>query len=180
MSNPISYARPFIDFEETLQATEISFYTDASGNPKLGMGGICDQSWMFTAWDEDFVREKEPNIEYLELFAMTAGILAWIHRFSNSRIVLFCDNASVVCMVNNTTSSCKNCMELIRIITLVSLESNVRIFAKHVRGTDNYLSDCLSRLKIEQFLSATKHRQIDSEPTEVPHKIWPMSKIWID
>ena len=42
------------------------------------MGGYCDDSWMLMKWDKNFLQEKNPSIEYLELFAVTAVVLTWI------------------------------------------------------------------------------------------------------
>ena len=122
----------------------------------------------------------KPSIEYLELFAVTAAVLSWIHKFKNKRVILFCDNRSVVDMINNTSSSCKNCMVLIRMIVLKGLIENVRVFARHVEGVKNELADSLSRNKIEYFKELSNHlgRTWDEKPTTVPEQLWPISKIW--
>ena len=140
---PSIFARPFIDLNEHLITDEVPMYSDASRNPNLGFGAICSSSWMYSKWDPDFIREHEPSIAYLELWAVVAGIMTWIHRFKNRRIVLFCDNTSAVEMINNT-SSCQNCMVLIRILVLESLKSNVRVFAKYISSKANAYSDALS------------------------------------
>ena len=64
-----------------LIADEIDMYSDASG--KIGMGAVCGASWMYQVWDEKFIRKHKPSIEYLELYAVTAAVIAWIHRFRN-------------------------------------------------------------------------------------------------
>ena len=119
-------------------------------------------------------------IEYLELFGVTAAVLAWISRFRNRRIILFCDNKSVVDMINYTTTSCKNCMVLIRILVLKGLLENVRIFARHVKGSKNCLADSLSRDKINYFheLCSIQERKMEFSPTAIPEEIWPVQKIW--
>ena len=68
------------------------------------------------AWLKEFIQEHKPSIEFLELFAVTAAVISWIHQFKNRRIMLLCDNKSVVDMINLTTTSCKNCMVLIRFL----------------------------------------------------------------
>ena len=141
---PSIFTRPFIDLNEHLIADEVPMYSDASRNPNLGFGAICSSSWMYSKWDPDFIRSHEPSIAYLELWPVVAGIMTWIHRFKNRRIVLFCDNTSAVEMINNTTSSCQNCMVLIRILVLESLKSNVRVFAKYISSKVNVYSDALS------------------------------------
>ena len=71
-------------------------------------------------------------------------------------------------------------MVLIRLITLVSLEHNVRIFAKHVKSKQNDLADSLSRLKFRDFYTLVRKKDIQLErPEKIPDKIWPMQKIWL-
>ena len=121
--------RPFVDLSKTLQADVLSFYKDAAKGEKLGMGGVYDTYWFFAQWEQNFIKEQNPSIEYLELLAVCTGIFIWERRYlSNQRIVVFCDNQSVVTMVNNTTSKCKNCMVLIRKLTQYCLAINTRVF----------------------------------------------------
>ena len=113
LNNSSVYARSFMDFSKTQLASEIEMFSDAAKNKKLGFGAICQNSWTFSQWDPDFIEDCDPSIEYLELFAVLVGVKNWLHRFQNRRIVLFCNNQSVVHMINKTTSSCKNCLFLI-------------------------------------------------------------------
>ena len=125
------FCRPFMDFSKYWYVTETNWYTDASG--KIGFGAICNgRFWMHARWSENFLRICKPSIEYQELFAVVASVLAWGHLFRNSRLVLFCDNQSVLGMINHTTSSCRNCMVLIRILVLKCMVENLRIFSKYV------------------------------------------------
>ena len=178
LEHPSVFCRPFLDFSTFLVADEINMYSDASG--KIGMGAICGEHWMSQTWNPSFIRKWKPSIEYLELFAVAAAVLAWIHLFKNRRIILFCDNKSVVDMINQTSTSCKNCMVLIRIIVLKGLVDNVRVFARYVEGVKNVFADSLSRDKIEYFkkLCMDQDRVIDPQPTPVPSSIWPVEQIW--
>ena len=178
LQHPSVFCRPFLDFSKFIIANEIDMYSDASG--KIGMGAVCGTHWMYKCWSPDFIARFNPSIEYLELYGVVAAVLAWIHQFKNSRIILFCDNKSVVDMINITSTSCKNCMVLIRILVLKGLMENVRIFARHVKGVKNTLADSLSRNKLSNFfkLCKDKDRLIDDIPHEVPEYIWPMEKIW--
>ena len=71
-------------------------------------------------------------------------------------------------------------MVLIRLIVLKGLIDNVRIFAKHVKGSRNIFADSLSRDKIQHFKElCVEHRKFMKEkPVEVPHAIWPVEKKW--
>ena len=129
LANPTAVCRPFIDFENTLQADVIDFYTDASGLENLGMGCVFGDRWMVGVWDKQFMRANKPSTEFLELLTFTAAISKWACLLEGRRVVVFCDNMSVVEMVNHSTSSCSHCMNLVRLITLISLENHVRFFA---------------------------------------------------
>ena len=108
LAHPTVFSRPFMDFSSNIVASKIDMYSDAMTNSLLGFGATCQNSWMYKQWDQQFIIDNGPSIEYLELFALVAGVITWAKRFRNKRVTLFCDNSSVVDMVNNTSSSCKN------------------------------------------------------------------------
>ena len=83
----------------------------------------------------------------MELFAVLVGVLNWLKLFKNMKIILFCDNEAVVNMINNSSSKCKNCMVLIRMLVLEGLVCNTRVFARYVKSKDNDKADALSRLQ---------------------------------
>ena len=150
LNTPECFYRPFMD-TVSLQADEVDMYSDASGNFNLGFGAYCGPEWIYGKWDFELCTLMKPSIEYLELFAVLAGVLKWIKLFKNKRVILFCDNESVVSMINNSTSSCKNCMILIRLLTAESITRNVRVFARHVGTKANGKADALSRLDLDRF-----------------------------
>ena len=180
LEQPEVFCRPFIEFSKYWFADELNFYTDSSKNFLLGMGGYCDHEWFMQQWDFDFVKDKNPSIQYLELYAITAGILTWIHKFQNKRVVIFTDNTGARDVINDSSSGCKNCMVLVRLIVLGGLKRNVRIFAKYVKSADNGIADSLSRLQWHRFKNLTKGLNMNEVGTEVPSEIWPMQKIWVD
>ena len=116
--------RPFLDIEAFVTSAELNFYTDASG--KIRYGCFFDGRWTFGYWNKTFLLICKPSIEFLELYALCAGVLTWekISSLNNTRVIIFCDNQAVVSMVNNTTSSCKNCMTLLRYLVLNNLKFN--------------------------------------------------------
>ena len=174
LEHPSVYARPFLDYAKTLVTEQIDWYTDSSG--KIGFGGIYQEFWFHGLWSQSFLKKHNPSIEYLELYALTVSLHLWLKYFRNSRIILFCDNQSVVVMINNTTSSCKQCLVLLRKCILHCMKLNVRVFAWYVKSAENTRSDLLSRNKIEQFKRHLKHK-----PTTemVPENLWPLDKLWL-
>ena len=119
----------------------------------------------------------QPSIEFLELFALTAAVLAWVHRYKNSRIKIFCDNESTRFMVNSASSSCKHCMILIRLIVLAGLVNNVQIHCKHVQTKSNGRADALSRGQFKHFWRLSPP-STDYVKTKIPQEIWPMGKLF--
>ena len=176
LDSPEGFYRPFME-AVSINAVEIDMFSDASGNYSLGFGAYCGPEWTFGQWDYDFCESVKPSIEYLELFAVTVAVLNWIKLFKNHRIVLFCDNESVVHMINNLSSNCRNCMVLIRIIVAESIIRNVRVFAKHVGTKANGKADALSRLDWKRFWSLAGEA-MNCQPSLIPEDIWPMEKIW--
>ena len=140
-------------------ANQIRFYSDG-----------------FRMYLQEKVYTRKPSIEFLELFALCAGIFTWKESLANCRIVVFCDNQAVVNMINKITSSCKHCMYLLRLLVLNGLKYNRRVWAKYVRSRDNRLSDALSRLQLKRFRkldpSMAKH------PNRIDSQMWPVSKLY--
>ena len=181
LSLPEAYCRPFSEFyPKSPYVTD--FHTDASGNHELGAGGHCGKEWFVLQWNPLFMKEHDPSIDYLELYAVTIGVTLWLERFRNQHIIIFCDNLAVVHMLNNSSSSCGNCMLLIRLIVFKMLQCNTRITAAHVRSRDNLFADLLSRFRYDQFrIESRKIKKVFSgHPRSIPTHLWPMEQIWSD
>ena len=159
-----------------MTSTQNCFYSDASAAKQLGFGCIFNTRWIWGNWNPQFITDEEPSIEYLELFALCAGIFTWNYLLSNCRITIFCDNTSVVATVNNLTSSCKNCMVLIRLLTLNCLKFNRRIRVNYVSTKDNFLADSLSRGQISRFRRLGP--QMNKAPDSIHQDLWPLEKLW--
>ena len=169
--------RPMVDFSQTTLAKDLKFESDASANKMLGMGARFQDKWLFAQWELGYIEQFNPSIEYLELYALTAAVLTWGQLLSNQRILIYCDNESVVHMLNDSSSSCKQCMFLLRLLTLDNLKFNRRIFTKHIRTEKNDIADSLSRLQFKRFWWLAPST-MDEYPTAISTEIWPASKIW--
>ena len=168
--------RPFVDLTKVVSAEKLNFYTDSSAAESLGFGGIFNQSWFYGKWEPGYIRKYRPSIEYLELYAVVMGIFIWTEKLQNSRIVVFCDNQTVVRNLNTTTSGCKNVMYLLRLLVLNGLRHNIRVFGEWVEGAENTLSDHLSRQRIRKFKQLSP--RADKFPQELSTALWPASKLW--
>ena len=118
--------RPMVDLDRFLTSQQLVFYSDASANKSLGFRAIYQTRWIYRQWKPEYISSCKPSIEYLELFALTMAILTWSEEqeLQNNRIIIFCDSEAVVQMVNQVTSSCQNCMYLIRLLVPNGLVAN--------------------------------------------------------
>ena len=133
--------RPMIDWLEPAETSEdILFYSDASASDSKGFGAILKNQWIRGVWNPEFIKNENPSIEFLELFAVCAGILTWntADELTDRRIVLHCDNQTVCYMINNLTSSCKNCLNLINLLILDGLKHNCHVTAQYITSKDNF------------------------------------------
>ena len=177
LSHPGIFCRPFMEFG-ILKADEINMYSDTSGSHrKGGFGALFEDRWCYGKWDSEFMDRENPSIAYLELFGIAVAILKWIKMLKNRRVILFTDNESAKNMLNFSTSGCKNCMVLIRIITLECLIWNVRVYGKYVESKNSGLADSLPWMDFPRFRRLGPHMRKDSE--EIPDQIWPLDKIWM-
>ena len=171
----VNLCRPFIDSLEQNSYQLTSFHSDASKKTTFGMGAVHDDDWVFGLWPKNFIQQCDPSIEFLEMFALCAGILTWQKDLANRRIIIYCDNMGVVNMINNNASKCRRCMYLLRILTLNGLIHNRRISVKYVSSKNNFLSDALSRLDFKQFQRLGP--EMDDNPCETTVDLLPVSRI---
>ena len=126
--DPMVVCRPFVDCAKVLVADQLRWFTDASGGESNGLGCVFNEKWCYTAWEKNFIKKYSPSIEFLELYAVTVAVVLWAKYLKDKRVVIFCDNLSVVHMLNESTSYLGNCLKLIRIIVTENLKHNVRFF----------------------------------------------------
>ena len=164
----VALCRPMIDLKKTVTAQQICFYSDTSACKTKGVGAVFNKHWLFAQWEPGYIDKNSPSIEYLELYGLVAAMITWGHYITNSRVIVYCDNESVVSMVNNMVSSCGNCMYLIKLLALNNLIYNRGLFVQHLRSEENFLSDALSRLQFNQFWHLAP-RHMDKTPTKSLH-----------
>lgn len=152
--------RPFVEFDSTAKPKLVWVTSDAAKSPSLGFATcfmMHDTKEIYYAYDQretGLLESYDPSVQFLELVALTAGVVLFSEVLANSgTITLWCDNQVVLHMVNNGASSCPHCMKLIRIITLFLLKYNIKYQVNFIPTRDNRNSDLLSRLKTKEFLA---------------------------
>ena len=143
----------------------LTLHTDASGT--LGYGGILGRKWFQGRW-ETHQQLSAPGISiaWQELFALVVACHIWGDEFAHKRIVFYCDNASVVSIVNSKRSHIPRVMDLVRHLTLLTLKHNFYPRAKHIEGKRNDMADSLSRFQMGRFFKLAPHA--DPAPCPVP------------
>ena len=178
----VRLCRQFIDFYGTSEEQRyqlMDFHSDASKNKSLGMGVVFSNHWIFGLWPKNFIEKYNPSIEFLELYVLNAAILAWEDHWIliNRRVIIFCDNEAVVFMINQSGSTCQQCMKLIRILTLNNIKFNRQIRVVHVRSERNVLADALSRNDFVRFWRNAP-KLMSPTVSQIPSWFWPIDKIW--
>jgi hypothetical protein len=107
----------FLD-EAWITSLDCCLYTDASGS---GIGGVFMNSW----YSEELSQlERTRSIAWRELFAVVMACRIWGALLRGRRILIYCDNQSVVAIVNSGTSKCPLVMHLIRALYSIAVDHN--------------------------------------------------------
>lgn len=176
MPEDVSLCRPFMEPNE-LTADEVGFYTDASGGVDGGFGGVLGPHWYHGKFGQQIMVDWDPSIQFLELYSICIATHLYMHIVANRFIRINCDNQAVVEMINNSTSSCRLCMILIRHITLVCMKNNVRLFSKYIPSKQNTCADLLSRGRILKFKQLAGQR-VNLYPDDLPNELYPIPLEW--
>ena len=136
---------------EQLPSPSLQLYTDAAGS--IGFGGYLAGQWFQGRWlpKQNINKKSGISIVWQELYPIYLACRLWGAQWTTKRIVFFCDNESVVHILNQKTSKSQKIMDLLRPIVLCTLENNFTFTAKHVRGLDNSIADSLSRFQMGRF-----------------------------
>ena len=100
--------------------------------------------WMHAQWETDVFAAMKPSIDFLELYALLVTVVTWA-PFLMDKVVLFrLGQYPAVHAIINKVSSSDDMMLLICYITLFCMTDNIKILAKHIKGTNNKFCDLLS------------------------------------
>lgn len=106
------------------------------------------------------------NITVKELLPIVMAAALWGAGWSGKTVRAECDNTAVVAIVNSGTSREPEAMHLLRCLAFLEAEHSFYLFATHIRGVANTLTDALSRDK--QTLFHSLHPQANREPVAIP------------
>ena len=96
---------PITDTKQ-LHASAVELFTDAAWNAKLDWGAWLPHLglWMYGQWEEEFFQKFQPSIDFLELYALLAGIFMWAPHLMDRSILFQSDNTPTVFALRNKSS----------------------------------------------------------------------------
>ena len=90
----------------------------------------------------------------------------WHPHFSGKRLQVWCDNESVVAIINSGHSKAPRVMDLVRFLVLISMKHKFLVRARHVPGVSNAIADALSHFQVQRFRELAP--QADQTPCTIP------------
>ena len=143
----------------------LSLFTDASGS--LGYGGIFQKRWFQGKWLPcQQLGQRGVSIVWQELYAINVACHLWGAHWTSKHIHFYCDNQGVLEVINSGRSKVPRVMDLVRDLTLCTLQHNFYFRAVHVPGINNNIADCFSRFQMERFHQLAP--QANATPDPIP------------
>ena len=129
----------------------VELYTDAAST--IGFGGFFQGKWFQGRWPPQLRLNKGQGIsmEWQELFPIIVACAIWHPSFVGKRLQFWCNNESVVSIINSGHSQASRIMDLVRFLVPISMKHNVLVRARHVPGVSNEIADALSRFQMQRF-----------------------------
>ena len=137
---------PIVDMEQ-LSHHPLKVVADAAGSAHLGWGAWLPHSghWMYSQWKKEVFDVLNLSIDFLELYALLVVVIVMWAPMLMDHVVLFrLDNTPAVYAFINKASSSEDMMLFSHYITLFCMTHNIKILAKHIKGTHNKFCDLLS------------------------------------
>ncbi len=132
-----------VHFIEDLPVPSDQFATDACME---GGGAFYKRDWFYVNWKLDMPVLADAHINAKELHTVCLAAEKWAPQWADSHIVVYTDNLNTMFAINKGTCRSKTMMPSIRRLFWLSALNNFHITARYIRGSQNIVSDCLSRL----------------------------------
>ena len=115
----------FLESEQT-SSPSLQLFTDAADS--IGFGGYLAGQLFHSHWlpEQKINKTTGISIAWQELYPIYLACCLWGSQGTTKRIVFFCDNESVVQILNQKTSKCPKIMDLLRLIVLCMCDTTLR------------------------------------------------------
>ena len=161
--NGVSYIPPAVWDEP-----DVTFSTDSC---LTGCGGICGREYFHYSYPQEIQKQELP-IHALEMLAVLIAVRFWGKYCVGGRIQLFCDNDSVVQVLNSSKTKDAFLGSCLREIWLEVSKCHFEMRAVHLPGVENRVADWLSRWDIHpkypdnffKFIGVDVHAELEVTP----------------
>ena len=143
---------------------DVSMATDSCLD---GCGGICNNEFFHSTFPSAISKQDLP-IHKLEFLAVLVGARIWGHKFRGQKIRMYCDNKSVVDVINHSKTKDPFMATCLRELWLVVSEHEFELRAVHLPGEEKRVADRLSRWHLddkyrnafESFSSGSNYQEV--------------------
>ena len=148
-------------WDDSFWAHDQLMQTDASG--AWGCGSFWNGQWIQWCWPPEWAQH---HIMIKELVPIVLSCAVWGRKLAGNRVLVECDNSSVVIVVNKHYTRDQMAMHLLRSLWFFVAHFDIDLKCKHIAGVDNSTGDQLSRNNLHLFFHL--HPQATREPTPLP------------
>ena len=139
-----------------------------------GCGGMSADQYFHVVFPQD-VLLCFPAIHHLEALAIVVALWLWGHHWRGSRILVHCDNLSVVSSMTSGRVFDKLLATCLREIWFLTAVNKFEIWACHLSSSENRGADLLSRWHLnpsyqQEFLST--YGYLSLQPVSVPTELF--------
>ena len=68
---------------------------------------------MFQQWDKEWFQQFNPSIDFLECYALLAGVVTWVQHLSDKTVIFRSDNTPTMQALINKLSNSKHMLILL-------------------------------------------------------------------
>ena len=133
--------------------------------PSSDTGGcrVYDSGWWIQhKWPQVM---EDHHISIREMIPIVMLDALWGKRWQRQSVRFWSDNSAVVALINSGSSRENTLMHLMRCLVFIMAHYNFVALAAHIKGSDNNVSDALS--KDNKGYSLSHYQQAQSNPTVV-------------
>ena len=142
----------------------MELFTDASGNE--GWGAYWAGQWISDHWT---TVQGEMSIAWKEHYAITIAVNTWGTLWQRRKILIHCDNQTVVSVWEKGSCKSPKIVALIRMLYFCAAHNNFNVCIQHISSIKNNIADALSRFQHHRFRNLAPNANL--QPDIIP--AWP-------
>ena len=127
---------------------ECQLFTDSSD---VGFSCYFHGHWCQGKFPEPCFQDGLMSINWRELYGITMALAIWGDQFRGKRILVHCDNTSIVQIMTKCSSRSKSMMVLVCSLLLFGMQNNFDLCLQHIPRVNNSTANALSRFNNDEF-----------------------------